>query len=196
MKKSDIKEKPQVSSLKASPNNPRKITDPKLAMLKKSMQEFGDLSGIVFNIKTKHLIGGHQRIKNLDPSWPIQKRPHNDKVGTVAMGMIKTPFGDWSYREVNWPEKKETLANIAANKHGGEFDLPELKKIMINLSDDGADMDLTGFDAQEIKIMNFSINSANEDPEEKSKNKKSGDIVICPKCGFNFTVLEKMNDGQ
>lgn len=38
-----------------------------LRALQKSMAEFGDLSGIVFNRRTGNLIGGHQRIKIIDP---------------------------------------------------------------------------------------------------------------------------------
>lgn len=56
-----------VADLMPSSYNPRTITDEKLMMLGKAMQEFGDLSGIVFNIRTGQLIGGHQRIKHLDP---------------------------------------------------------------------------------------------------------------------------------
>jgi len=45
-----------VKSLKPAGYNPRKITDKKLEMLKKSLEEFGDLSGIIFNRRrNKHL---------------------------------------------------------------------------------------------------------------------------------------------
>lgn len=74
----------QVKDLKPAGYNPRKISKEKLAALKKSLEEFGDLSGIVFNIRTQTLIGGHQRTKNLDPSWPIVKESQTDKTGTVA----------------------------------------------------------------------------------------------------------------
>jgi hypothetical protein len=55
----------QVKDLKPAGYNPRKISKEKLAALKKSLEEFGDLSGIVYNSRTRTLIGGHQRIKNL-----------------------------------------------------------------------------------------------------------------------------------
>ncbi len=66
------KDKMQVKDLKAFPRNPRKITDKKLDMLGKAMREFGDLSGVIYNTRTGHLVGGHQRIKHLDPSWEIE----------------------------------------------------------------------------------------------------------------------------
>lgn len=142
-----------IKDLKPAPYNPRKITDKQLSMLRKSMAEFGDLSGIVVNVKTGNVVGGHQRIKNLDPSWKIEKESHFDKVGTIALGYIETPWGRWQYREVNWPEKKEAAANVAANKHGGEFDLPKLKDIMIDLDTGDFDMELTGFNTHELEMM-------------------------------------------
>ncbi len=108
----------QVKDLKPAGYNPRKITKAQLERLKKSLQEFGDLSGIVFNVRTQTLIGGHQRNKALDPSWPIIKEPQTDATGTVAAGYIETPHGRFVYREVDWPETKEKMANIAANKQG------------------------------------------------------------------------------
>lgn len=140
----------KIKDLNPAPYNPRTITDEKLAMLGKAMQEFGDLSGIVMNIRTGNLIGGHQRLKHFDPSWPIKKRKCTDSTGTVSLGEIETPFGVWQYREVDWPEKKELAANIAANKHGGEFDEPKLKDMLIEIDDGSIDMMLTGFDTDEI----------------------------------------------
>jgi len=64
--------------------------------------EFGDLSGIVFNKQTGNLIGGHQRLKCLDPSWKIT----TNKEG---YGFIETSSGKLVYREVDWSEKKEKM---------------------------------------------------------------------------------------
>lgn len=143
----------KIKDLKPAKYNPRNITDKKLKMLSDSMLEFGDLSGIVFNIKTKRLVAGHQRIKQLDPLWKIEKKPHKDKTGTVATGYVVTPQGRWQYREVDWSEKKELAANIAANAHGGEFDIPKLKDIIVSIDDGSIDMGLTGFDDNEIKVI-------------------------------------------
>jgi hypothetical protein len=143
-----------VGDLKPAPYNPRKITDDKLRMLRKAMIEFGDLSGIVFNVRTGRVVGGHQRIKHLDPTWEIRKESGaEDSVGTVANGWIETPFGRWTYREVDWPEQKEVAANIAANKQGGEFDIPLLKDLLVQIDDGAADMELTGFDTSELEEM-------------------------------------------
>jgi len=143
----------KVKDLKPSGYNPRKITEKKLDMLGKAMREFGDLSGIIFNRQTGSLIGGHQRIKHLKPEWEIVKKNCEDELGTVAQGFIKTPFGDWVYREVDWPEKKERAANVAANKHGGDFDFPMLDGILSDLED--IDLGLTGFSEEDFFAENL-----------------------------------------
>lgn len=151
----------KIIDLKPAAYNPRKITDAQLARLKKSLEEFGDLSGIVVNARTQTLIAGHQRIKNIDADCKITKKPHTDQTGTVALGYIDTPAGRFSYREVDWPESKEKQANIAANKHGGEFDDDLLKDLLADMKlEDPLDIELIGFD--EIPLL--------EDPHTMQKN--------------------------
>ena len=187
------KKGPKVADLTPAPYNPRTITEKQLSMLKKSMLEFGDLSGIVKNIRTGHLIGGHQRIKNLDPSWPIVSKPHVDKAGTVALGYIDTPSGQWSYREVYWPEKKEAAANISANQQGGEFDMPALKEIILTLDDGAFDMELLGFNSHEIEMMMTAVPPSGDGEGEGDPEPEKPNIILCPKCGHEFSVLKKEN---
>lgn len=141
----------KINNLTPAPYNPRKITPKQLDALGKSMREFGDLSGIVKNIQTGNLVGGHQRLKHFSPAWAITKHEHTDSAGTVALGDIETPFGLWSYREVDWPEKREKSANVSANKCGGYFDTGLLKEILLELDDGATDMELTGFTEEELE---------------------------------------------
>lgn len=55
----------KLEDLKGNPKNPRKVTEAKLAQLKRSLEEFGDLGGVVWNRRTKRLVSGHQRLKGL-----------------------------------------------------------------------------------------------------------------------------------
>ncbi len=127
-----------VADLKAAAYNPRVISKAQLAALGKAMREFGDLSGIVHNTRTGNIVGGHMRVKHLDPTWPI------------VDGFVQGPNGErWSYRAVDWPEEKEKAANLAANKMGGEFDMTGVEAMLKELQSLNYDLDLTGFLADE-----------------------------------------------
>lgn len=144
-----------ISALNPQPENPRTVTPAKLAQLKKACIEFGDLSGIVFNVKTKHLVGGDKRTRNFDKKSKVvytKKYSKPTRTGTVAEGYIEMRGERFTYREVSWPLAREKAANIAANKNAGEWDLPQLSKWIKELSnfDLGIDLDLTMFDAEEI----------------------------------------------
>ncbi len=145
---------------KAADYNPRKITPRQEARLGKSMAKFGDLSGIVKNVRTDHLVGGHQRVKQLDPAWPVvitdkaKKGETLDSTGTVARGYIDTPVGHWTYREVDWDEATEKAGNIAANANGGDFDTPKLAELVQDLEKQGGvDLDVLGLEDEDIAGM-------------------------------------------
>lgn len=161
-----------VGDLRPSPYNPRKITPAQLRMLAKSMAEFGDLGGLVVNTRTGNVISGHQRHKVLDKSWPItvtQRHEPANAVGTVAEGYVDTPWGRWTYREVDFDDRQEKAANLAANQHGGDFDIPGLKDILTELNDGEFDIELTGFDEADLEsLINYDPNSNIKDLDPKA----------------------------
>lgn len=118
-----------LDDLNPNPKNPRKINDHDFESLKRSIEKFGDLSGIVFNSRTKKLVGGHQRteaFRALDGSKVVQITTRFDqpnKVGTIALGYVTLNGEHFAYREVDWPEDVEIAANIAANRISGEWDM-------------------------------------------------------------------------
>ncbi len=136
----------RVSDLTPNPKNPRTITDAKLAQLKKALHKFGDLSGIVFNRKTKQLVSGHQRVKlaTVTPDIHIEKKfPKPTKTGTVAQGFIYIGGDRFSYREVDWDRATEKAAMIAANHNAGDDDLAGLSSLLKELQNIDFDLDLT-----------------------------------------------------
>lgn len=146
----------RVKDLQHNPHNPRKITDSKLGQLKKALLEFGDLSGIVYNLTTQQLVGGHQRTKLFDVDADIVITKTYEKptrTGTVAEGYVKLKGERFAYRQVKWDDMREKAANLAANKGAGEFDMETVAAWLKELDgfDVGIDLDLTMFDADEIK---------------------------------------------
>ncbi len=55
----------RISEITPADYNPRKISDEALAGLDASISRFGLVQPLVFNTRTKRLVGGHQRLKAL-----------------------------------------------------------------------------------------------------------------------------------
>ncbi len=201
-----------VKQLTANPENPRTISKQKLAMLKKSLTEFGDLSGIVFNRRTKRLVGGHQRITQINKETPVfveKKYSKPSKTGTVAEGHILIFDERHPYREVDWDEIKEKAANIAANKGAGEWDMPKLASWMEEIGECGFDLDLTMFDESERSLLSGSPSKVQESEEDdevpdapKVAKTKLGNIYQLGEhrliCGdsTDIKVLEKLMEDE
>jgi len=139
----------------ANPLNPRKITAEQLKMLADSLRKFGDLSGLVLNVATNHLVGGHQRVKELGdaPVTIVRRYKTPTPKGTIAEGFVLFEGERYSYREVRWDETTERAAMVAANKHGGDWDFPQLSELLLELDSGEFDLALTGFSAAELEKM-------------------------------------------
>jgi len=135
-----------IGDLKANPRNPRTISKFDYEKLVQSIKKFGDLSGIVFNIATGQLVGGHQRIeafKQLGGVPTITERyEHATSTGTTAIGYVLLGDEKYSYREVSWSLDLEQAANVAANRIQGEFDKDLLAELVYETSqlENGADL--------------------------------------------------------
>jgi hypothetical protein len=174
--------------LKPAPYNPRTIEPEVLEEMGRSMREFGDLSGIVFNRTTQRLVGGHQRMKHIpeDAEVVIEQRVQNSPVGTVAVGHVVLDGEQWRYREVKWPEEKEKAANLAANKFSGEWDLDLLGVVLDDL--EGFDFPI-GFSDAEIRELRFDPDSITPaSPDDQGDLGAIGTKHTCPECGHEFTA--------
>lgn len=144
----------KIKELKASEKNPRKINDQQKETLEKTMDEFGDLSGIVFNEVSERLIGGHQRrfVIPDDAEIVIEHSydPPTDK-GTTKEGFVLYKGEKFKYRQVRFDKVRELQANLVANKGGGSWDYDLLPDVFLELDSMNADLTLTGFDDLEIK---------------------------------------------
>lgn len=160
-----------VKDLAANPQNPRKITDEKLQLLRKAVHEHGDLSGIVFNRKSGNLVSGHQRAKVFGPDAEItilEKFKKPTRTGTVATGFINIDGEKFVYREVLWDAAKEKAASLAANRSAGDWDNDLLADWLRELDEFGVDSDLTMFSKAERDSIFDSLL-----PKEKKEKKKS-----------------------
>lgn len=124
----------KLADLKPAPYNPRKISKQALAGLSASLHEFGDISGIVWNQRTGHLVAGHQRVELLKRKGEAVRIVENGN--PYECTLIEEHTGHrYPVRIVDWSDAQEQAANIAANNPhiAGEFEQDALDKIIANL---------------------------------------------------------------
>lgn len=176
----------KIKELKASKNNPRTINDYQKETLEKTMDEFGDLSGIVFNEESGNLIGGHQRrfVMPEDSEIVIEHEydPPTDK-GTTKEGYVLYKGERFKFRQVRYDKVKELQANLVANKGGGNWDYTMLPEIFLELDHLNADTNLTGFSDEEIKSIILNLDTDFEVIDNLNETSEGTDAVIkitCP----------------
>ena len=106
--------------------NPRRITKQRKKDLRENLARFGDLGGIVVNIRTGESISGNQRCAVMDVNAcerVISKRYDKPNAqGTVAVGYVLFEGDEFSYREVDWDDETAAEAAIKANVDAGFFE--------------------------------------------------------------------------
>ena len=177
-----------IAQLLPAPYNPRKNLkkgDPEYEKLKKSLEEFGYIDPIVWNERTGRVVGGHQRLKILS------------ELGHAEIEVSVVDLSD----------DKEKALNLALNKTGGDWDAPLLKDLLQELDTGAFDIEITGFDADEIErlMSQFHNPEITEDdapapPEEPIA--KTGDLwqlgrhrLICGDCR-EVVVVDRLAAGQ
>ena len=93
------------------------------------------------------MIGGHQRLKVL-----------------AELGNTKVDVSI-----VDLDETNEKALNVALNKISGEWDMPMLQDILLELNTDGFDMDSIGFSLDELTQFTFGDGEVTEDDFDVDK---------------------------
>lgn len=176
-----VDEERNINEVKGSPRNPRSISKHDFASLKTSIKTFGDLSGVVRNIRNDRLVGGHQRVEAFRalkaPKIVINERLETpNSVGTVARGFVV--FGDekFGYREVDWTVEFEEAANVAANRIQGEWDADMLAQIMYEMSDELRE--LTGQTEDEIAKLLGQVSGDGESDDDADETPEGHEQMI------------------
>jgi hypothetical protein len=188
-----------LTSLHDNPENPRRITSQRLKMLERSLAEFGDLSPICFNIRTGQLLGGHQRKKALldrfgDAAITITNTYEPPTaVGTVREGYLFIEGERFAYREVDFDENRERLANLAANRGAGDFDEDGLKNWLAELSKEDVDLDLSMFSADERDEL-LDLSEPELDVSDSDSVERFDIVVTCHDESQQAHLLERFRD--
>jgi len=120
--------------MKPFEDNPRTLSKSQAKRLKETMQEFGDLSGIVHDLETDEVIGGNQRsnVAALMQTEPVITERFDPALpdGTALLGHFEYQGRRFAYRAVTgWDADKRTRANLVANAGGGAWDIDLLSGI-------------------------------------------------------------------
>jgi hypothetical protein len=116
--------------------NPRVMDRESSLGLRRSLQDFGDLSGIVLNTRNGKLVCGHQRVRQLADRYaslnPVVE------IGPGGTGAIVVDGASFAVRLVDWDEETHAKANIAANnpKIQGEFEQETLAGLLLEMASD------------------------------------------------------------
>ncbi|MCA9293202.1 MAG: DNA modification methylase [Phycisphaerales bacterium] len=137
-----------IKDINPAPYNPRvdlQPGDPRFEKLVKSVDEFGLVEPLVWNERTKNLVGGHQRLKVLQ-----------------AQGAVTAPVV-----VVNLSPEREKALNLALNKIAGDWDELKLAELLNELVDEpDLDLDLTGFELDEAQSLIGDLLHSGEAPED------------------------------
>lgn len=142
-----MKQLQSIEDLAAAPYNPRTIGEAELAGLGKSLNMYGDISGIVWNATTGHLVTGHQRMRSL------RARYGADLSLDPEAKVLRAPGGlEFKIRVVEWDDDTERAANIAANSPdiAGRFDTEKLAAMLKDMKERGLSLENTALSAKMV----------------------------------------------
>lgn len=140
----------EINKLKESPYNPRIHPEKALERLEKSIDKFGFTNPIMVQKSTKQIIAGHARLKAAK------------EAGLKKVPVIFLDFDDVTAKAYNIADNR--LAELT------EWDYPKLKDLITDIDTGAIDVELTGFDAEELKEI-FDYDS----PHQKQVGTRSKD---------------------
>lgn len=162
-----------IDDLIAAPYNPREISASAEDGLGESIARFGDISGIVWNKTTGHIVSGHQRVKQLRKLG-----------GQLLDGAIQVNSGErFKIRVVEWTELEEKAANVAANNAAIAGIYTEDVNGLLDEIEAGIGKD--DFDSLLLNKVDVPIAAPICESDVPRLDEKS--TVICPGCGNEFT---------
>ncbi|MFO1022606.1 MAG: ParB N-terminal domain-containing protein [Planctomycetales bacterium] len=162
-----------LSDLQAAPYNPRRALkkgSKNYERLARSLREFSLVQPLVWNSRTGHVVGGHQRLQIL----------RDDGVTEVEVV------------EVDLPLEREKALNIALNNSrvGSDWDLDKLTEVLEELNTlPEIDLSLTGFEAADLRDLKLVPEEEFELEDEKHPDAVEV-ILVVPKAEWSEVQRE------
>lgn len=173
----------RLTELNFADYNPRIINEEEQQKLRNSIKEFGLVDPIIFNLKNKRIIGGHQRVDILLDDF-MDDLINEPEFTVIELGDIGFAFFDEDIAIKD--ENHEKMLNIALNKISGGWDNEKLKSLLTELKLTGINTDLTGFDKIEIDDITLNIDEEDLCIDFENNNREENSYYLCPQCGCQF----------
>jgi hypothetical protein len=118
------------SQLKDAPYNPRLLSERAKTKLKAGIAKLGLLAPLTWNVRTGHIVAGHQRLSIID-------------------GLKGTDDYTLRVAQVDLDEVREKEANLLMNnpEAQGEWDIEKLEQV---IGTEGIELEATGFDVADV----------------------------------------------
>jgi len=187
----------KLDDLKPDPVNPREIDEKSQEGLGRSMDMFGDISGITWNGRTGLLVTGHQRVKELRSRYgdklkleTLTLKRGRGKASTKRV--LTTPDGGmFEVRVVDWEENTAHLAMVTANNQAiaGDWtiDLAAVLK-SAKAAANTEDLQILGTGNLDDILKELRIKAGELELGETpvAAHRSISAMVTCPKCGTEF----------
>ena len=169
----------KLSDFRLNPDNPRLIRDAKFRSLVESIKrdpEFLEKRGIVHADGV--ILGGNQRYLAI-------KEALKDDAFRSSLGLTPGQIpASWVQDASDWPEEKRRRFVLIDNGQWGEWD-----------------MDILANSWGDLQLADFGINLPKDWTQEsgagggeESTEPEKPNIIICPKCGHEFSVLREKKE--
>lgn len=166
-------EKVKLADVQPYDQNPRVITEKAMSGLKASLAEFGYIEPIVFNERTGHIVGGHQRFAVLteegieEATMVVVDMSQEDELAANLTLNNPEIEGDWD----------EPLLSLLGQLEGADSDLFNALNMDGLQSSIEAMQPKTGSDSYEDSNKEIDIDELTEECDTK-----------CPCCAFEWKV--------
>ena len=159
----DKMQRVKLKNLNPAPYNPNEMDVTKRRLLKQSLEHYGYIENIVAN-KDLTIIDGHHRVEELISNGV-------DEEDIVILDLSKD---------------EEKALNLALRRIKGEAD-PQLElELVEELSLEGFDLELAGFDDVELESLKQIYDLPEDEPEFDESIADDVQMVKCPECGHEF----------
>jgi hypothetical protein len=124
-----------INKIRKAPYNPRKMSAASKKALKKSLDEFEDISGITINERSGNIVGGNHRWELLVKKFGRENLSTQELSEGFYLLKANNKSTGFLIRVVDWDLDKEKSANITANSDliSGEF-TADLQNVLEDLS--------------------------------------------------------------